>query len=49
MIVYGANPVLEAIRSHPKRVRYAAIAREHSGRMQKVVAEAQKEKEEVKA
>lgn len=40
MIVYGANPVLEAIRSHPRRVRYVAIAREHSGRMQKIVAEA---------
>jgi len=39
MIVYGANPVLEAIRSHPRRVRYVAIAREHSGRVQKVVAE----------
>ena len=39
MIVYGANPVLEAVRAHPRRVRYVAIAREHSGRMQKVVAE----------
>jgi 23S rRNA (guanosine2251-2'-O)-methyltransferase len=40
MIVYGANPVLEAIRSHPDRVRYIAIAKEHSGRMQKVIGEA---------
>src|SRR5215212_6758360 len=40
MIVYGANPVLEAIRAHPKRVRYVAIQREHSGRMQKLMAEA---------
>jgi len=40
MIVYGANPVLEALRSHPKRVQYVAIAREQSGRMQKIVAEA---------
>jgi len=39
MIVYGANPVLEAVRAHPRRVRYVAIAREHSGRMQIVVAE----------
>ncbi|MBV8515857.1 MAG: 23S rRNA (guanosine(2251)-2'-O)-methyltransferase RlmB [Acidobacteria bacterium] len=40
MIVYGANPVLEALRSHPRRVRYVAFAREQSGRVQKVVAEA---------
>lgn len=40
MIVYGANPVMEAIRSHPDRIRYIAIAKEHSGRMQKVIAEA---------
>lgn len=40
MIVYGANPVLEAIRAHPERVRYIAVAREHSGRMQKLIAEA---------
>ena len=40
MIVYGANPVLEALRSHPDRVRYVAIAREQSGRMQKILGEA---------
>jgi len=40
MIVYGANPVLEAIRSHPGRVRYVAIAREQSARLQRVVDEA---------
>ena len=42
MIVYGANPVLEAVRSHPDRVRYVAIAKEQSGRLQRVVAEAKK-------
>ena len=42
MIVYGANPVLEAIRSHPDRVRYVAIAREQSARLQKIVADAKK-------
>lgn len=40
MIVYGANPVLEALRAHPQRVRYIAVQREQSGRMQKVIAEA---------
>lgn len=42
MIVYGTNPVLEAIRSHPDRVRYVAIAREQSARLQRVVSEANK-------
>ncbi len=41
MILYGANPVIEAIRSHPKRVRYVAVAREQSGRHQKIAAEAE--------
>jgi 23S rRNA (guanosine2251-2'-O)-methyltransferase len=40
MIVYGANPVLEAVRAHPKRVRFIGITREQSTRMQKLVAEA---------
>jgi len=42
MIVYGANPVFEALRAHPKRVRYIGITREQSGRMQKLIAEAKK-------
>ncbi|HYC91783.1 MAG TPA: 23S rRNA (guanosine(2251)-2'-O)-methyltransferase RlmB [Thermoanaerobaculia bacterium] len=42
MIVYGANPVFEALRAHPKRVRYIGLTREQSGRMQKLVAEARK-------
>lgn len=42
MIVYGANPVLEAIRAHPGRVRFIGITREQSGRMQKLVSEAKK-------
>jgi 23S rRNA (guanosine2251-2'-O)-methyltransferase len=42
MIVYGVNPVLEAIRSHPERVRYVAMVREQSGRMQRIVAAANK-------
>ena len=40
MIIYGANPVIEAIRSNPRRVRYVAIAKEHSGRMRKIIEEA---------
>ena len=48
MIIYGVNPVLEALRSHPDRVRYVAIAREQSGRLQKVIAEAKKGNVEVR-
>ncbi len=42
MIVYGANPVFEALRAHPGRVRYIGITREQSGRMQKLMGEAKK-------
>lgn len=27
MIIYGVNPVLEALRSHPERIHYVAVAR----------------------
>lgn len=40
MIIYGVNPILEAIRSNPDRVRYIGIAREESGRHQRLIAEA---------
>ncbi|HEX8169576.1 MAG TPA: 23S rRNA (guanosine(2251)-2'-O)-methyltransferase RlmB [Thermoanaerobaculia bacterium] len=43
MIVYGTNPVIEALRAHPKRVRYIGVTRDQSGRMQKVLAEAKKQ------
>jgi 23S rRNA (guanosine2251-2'-O)-methyltransferase len=42
MIVYGANPVFEALRAHPKRVRFVGVTREQSGRMQKLLGEARK-------
>ena len=40
MIVYGINPVIEAIRAHPKRVRFVGVTRDQSTRMQKVLGEA---------
>lgn len=40
MIIYGVNPVLEAIRSHPERVRYVGVAREQSARHQRLIGEA---------
>src|SRR5881392_942286 len=35
MIIYGLNPVLEAIRSHPKRIHYVGVSR--GGKVQRVV------------
>jgi 23S rRNA (guanosine2251-2'-O)-methyltransferase len=40
MIIYGLNPVLEAIRSHPDRIHYVAVSREHGGKLQRAIAEA---------
>lgn len=40
MIIYGVNPVLEAIRSDPKKIHYVAISKEHGGKVQRVVAAA---------
>lgn len=40
MIIYGVNPVLEAVRAHPERIRFIGVAREHSARHQKLIGEA---------
>ena len=37
MIIYGLNPVLEALRSHPKRVRYVGVSRSASGKFGKAI------------
>ena len=42
MIIYGLNPVLEAIRSHPERIRYVGVSREGGGKVQRVVGDAKK-------
>ena len=42
MIIYGFNPVLEAIRSHPKRIHYIGVARDQQGKVRKIVVEAQR-------
>jgi len=41
MIVYGANPVMEALRAHPERVRFIGVTKEQRERMQKLIAAAQ--------
>lgn len=40
MIIYGLNPVIEAIRSNPDRIRYIGVSREHGGKLQRAIAEA---------
>jgi len=42
VIIYGVNPVLEAIRSHAERIRYIGIAREESARHQRLIGEAKR-------
>jgi len=42
MIIYGLNPVLEALRSHADRVHYVGVAREHGSKVQRVLSEARK-------
>src|SRR6185295_13622832 len=42
LIIYGVNPILEAIRSHAERVRYVAVAREETARHQSLISEAKR-------
>jgi 23S rRNA (guanosine2251-2'-O)-methyltransferase len=42
MMIYGLNPVLEAIRAHASRVRYVAISHEHGGKLRRTVDEAKR-------
>ncbi len=42
MIIYGLNPVIEAIRSQPQRIHYVGVSREHGGKLQRAIAEAKK-------
>ena len=37
MIIYGLNPVIEAIRSHPERIHYVGVSREHGGKLHKAI------------
>ncbi len=42
MIIYGVNPILEAIRSHAERIRYVGVAREETARHQRLIGEAKR-------
>lgn len=40
MLIYGANPVREALRAHPDRIRVIVVASSHRSRLQELVTEA---------
>lgn len=40
MIIFGTNPIREAIRAHPERIRWIAISSEEKGRLSRLAAEA---------
>jgi tRNA G18 (ribose-2'-O)-methylase SpoU len=40
VIIYGLNPVIEAIRSQPERIHYVGVSREHGNKLQRAIAEA---------
>lgn len=42
VIIYGVNPILEAIRSHPERIRYVGVSREETARHQRLMGEAKR-------
>ena len=42
MIIYGLNPVIEAIRAHPERIEYIGVSRSHGGKLQSAIAAAKK-------
>jgi 23S rRNA (guanosine2251-2'-O)-methyltransferase len=42
MMIYGLNPVIEALRSQADRIQYIGISRQHGGKLQQAIAEAKK-------
>jgi len=42
VIIYGLNPVIEAIRSHPERIRYIGVSRDHGNKLQRAIDDAKK-------
>ncbi len=40
VIIYGLNPVIEAIRAHPKTIQYVGVSREHGGKLLRAIAAA---------
>ena len=48
MIIYGLNPVIEAIRSQPERIRYIGVSRDSGNKLQKAIAEAKHAKVQIR-
>jgi 23S rRNA (guanosine2251-2'-O)-methyltransferase len=42
MIIYGINPVMEAIRSHPRQIHYVGVSRDPNPRLGRLLTEAKK-------
>lgn len=49
MIIFGMNPVREALRAHPGRVRWVAISSEEKGRLARLASEAREAGVDVRA
>ena len=48
MIIYGLNPVIEAIRSDPKKISYIGVSREHGNKLQSALNEAKRARVQVR-
>ena len=48
MIIFGTNPVREALRAHPERIRWIAISNEEKGRLSRLASEAREAGVEVR-
>lgn len=48
MIIFGTNPIREALRAHPERIRWIAISSEEKGRLSKLAGEAREAGVEVR-
>jgi len=42
MLIYGYNPVFEAIRAQPQAIHFVAVARDDQGKLGKLIAEARR-------
>lgn len=42
MIIYGYNPVIEALRAHPERIHFLAVSKTQGGKLQRLVDDARR-------
>jgi len=48
VIIYGMNPVIEAIRSNPDKVNFIAVSRDHGNKLNRAVNEAKRCKVQIR-